>query len=53
MSDTVNDPRITQSLAGEKGIWRWVVPPEDGQRCKNHDPIGVAVGKLIPAGLRD
>ena len=50
MSDTVNDPRITQSLAGEKGIWKWVVPPKKMNGAyENHDPIGVAVGKLIPA----
>jgi hypothetical protein len=50
MSDTVSDPRIMQSRAGEKGIWKWVVPPKkmDGA-YENHDPIGVAVGKLIPA----
>jgi hypothetical protein len=50
MSDTVNDPRIVQSQAGEKGIWKWVVPPRKmNGACENHDPIGVAIGKLIPA----
>ncbi len=50
MSDTVNDPRIMQSRAGEKGIWKWVVPPKKMNGAyENHDPIGVAVGKLIPA----
>jgi hypothetical protein len=50
MSDTVNDPRIVQSQAGEKGIWKWVVPPKKMKGAyENHDPIGVADGKLIPA----
>lgn len=50
MSDTVNDPRIFQSQAGEKGIWKWVVPPKKMNGAyENHDPIGVADGKLIPA----
>ncbi len=50
MSDTVNDPRIAQALAGHKGTWKWVVPPSKMNGAyDNHDPIGVAVGKLIPA----
>jgi hypothetical protein len=50
MRDTVNDPRIAQSLTSEKGIWKWVVPPKKMNGAyENHDPIGVAAGKLIPA----
>jgi len=39
-----------QAIAGQKGIWKWVVPPV---RMKggfdDHDPIGLVAGKLIPA----
>jgi hypothetical protein len=50
MSDTVRDPRIDKARNGGDGIWKWVVPPKKMHGAyANHDPIGVAVGKLIPA----
>jgi hypothetical protein len=50
MKDTVNDPRIAKAQAGEQGIWKWVVPPVRMKGAyDDHDPIGVAAGKLIPA----
>jgi hypothetical protein len=50
MNDTVNDPRIAKSLAGHKGVWKWVVPPvKMAGGFDDHDPIGLIAGKLIPA----
>lgn len=50
MEDTVHDPRIAAARKSGVGTWKWVVPPVKMKGAYNdHDPIGVAVGKLIPA----
>ncbi len=50
MKDTVHDPRIVVST-GHWGIWDLGRPhPMKGKGAfDDHDPIGVAAGKLIPA----
>jgi hypothetical protein len=48
--DTVNDPRIAKSEATETGIWKSAVPPVKMKGAfDDHDPIGLAAGKMIPA----
>src|SRR5579862_1819845 len=50
MADSLADPRISQSQAAGLGIWKWVVPPvKMNGAFDDHDPIGLAAGKLIPA----
>jgi hypothetical protein len=50
LKDTVHDPRIARSQAGETGIWKWVVPPIKMKGAfDNNDPIGLAAGEKIPA----
>ena len=50
MADTIQDPRIAKSLKSGMGIWKWVVPPVKMKGgFDDHDPIGLAAGKLIPA----
>jgi hypothetical protein len=52
MKDTVNDPRIAAARAGNSwGMWD-IGRPHDSKTkgaFDDHDPIGVAAGKLIPA----
>lgn len=47
---TPDDPRAAASETAGTGIWKAVVPPihMNGQFA-DHDPIGLAAGKLIPA----
>lgn len=50
MADTVNDPRIAAAHKSGMGTWKWVVPPVKMKGgFDDHDPIGLAAGKLIPA----
>jgi hypothetical protein len=50
MADTVNDPRIAAAQNAGMGTWKWVVPPVKMKGgFDDHDPIGLAAGKLIPA----
>jgi hypothetical protein len=50
MADTVNDPRIAAAQKSGMGRWKWVVPPvKMNGGFNDHDPIGLAAGKLIPA----
>lgn len=50
LKDSLQDPRIAHAQSGEKGIWKWVVPPvKMNGAFDNHDPIGVIAGKKIPA----
>ncbi len=50
MTDTVNDPRIATAQKSGMGTWKWVVPPVKMKGgFEDHDPIGLAAGKLIPA----
>jgi hypothetical protein len=50
MADTVHDPRLTAAQKAGAGTWKWVVPPVKMKGAyDDHDPIGVAIGKLIPA----
>jgi hypothetical protein len=50
MADTVRDPRLEAARKLGVGTWKWVVPPVKMKGAYNdHDPIGVAIGKLIPA----
>ena len=50
MADTVHDPRLEAARKAGVGTWKWVVPPVKMKGAYNdHDPIGVAIGKLIPA----
>ncbi|MGH6817679.1 MAG: hypothetical protein ACREC1_02775 [Methylovirgula sp.] len=50
MKDTLQDPRIANAQGGERGIWKWVVPPVKMKGAfDNNDPIGVIAGKKIPA----
>jgi hypothetical protein len=50
MNDTVQDPRIVHAQGGEKGIWKWVVPPVKMKGAfDDNDPLGVIAGKKIPA----
>ncbi len=50
MADTVNDPRIATAQKAGMGTWKWVVPPVKMKGgFDDHDPIGLAAGKLIPA----
>jgi hypothetical protein len=50
MADTVNDPRIAAAQNSHMGTWKWVVPPVKMKGgFADHDPIGLAAGKLIPA----
>jgi hypothetical protein len=44
------DPRIAAAYAAQMGIWKAVVPPVKMKGAfDDHDPIGLAAGKLIPA----
>jgi hypothetical protein len=44
------DPRAVHALSDHMGIWKAVVPPVKMPGAfDDHDPIGVAAGKLIPA----
>jgi hypothetical protein len=44
------DPRAVHALSENMGIWKAVVPPVKMPGAfADHDPIGVAAGKLIPA----
>jgi hypothetical protein len=52
MKDTVNDPRIAAARAGNSwGMWDIGRPHDSTTKgaFDDHDPIGVAAGKLIPA----
>jgi hypothetical protein len=50
MADSVQDPRIGAAHKSGMGIWKWVVPPVKMKGgFDDHDPIGLAAGKLIPA----
>jgi hypothetical protein len=50
MTDTVQDPRIAHAQSGEKGIWKWAVPPvRMNGAFGNNDPLGVIAGQKIPA----
>jgi hypothetical protein len=50
MADTVNDPRIAAAQKSGMGTWKWVVPPVKMKGgFGDHDPIGLAAGKLVPA----
>ncbi len=50
MADTVKDPRIAAAHKSGMGTWKWVVPPVKMKGgFDDHDPIGLAAGKLIPA----
>ncbi len=50
MKDTIHDPRIANAHGGEKGIWKWVVPPVKMKGAfDDNDPLGVIAGKKIPA----
>jgi hypothetical protein len=50
LKDTVHDPRIAKSRASDAGIWKSAVPPVKMKGAfDDNDPIGVAVGKKIPA----
>jgi hypothetical protein len=50
LKDTLQDPRIATSQSGEKGIWKWVVPPVKMKGAfDDNDPLGVIAGKKIPA----
>lgn len=53
MKDTVNDPRIANSKSGGSSNWgMWDIGRPHPMKGKgvfdDHDPIGVAAGKLIP-----
>lgn len=44
------DPRIAAAQAAHSGIWKSVVPPIKMKGAfDDHDPIGLAAGKMIPA----
>ncbi len=44
------DPRIAAAQAAQTGIWKGVVPPVKMKGAfDDHDPIGLAAGKMIPA----
>jgi hypothetical protein len=44
------DPRSAAAQAAQTGIWKAVVPPvRMNGAFDDHDPIGLAAGKLIPA----
>ncbi len=44
------DPRIAPAHAAQMGIWKAVVPPVKMKGAfDDHDPIGLAAGKQIPA----
>ncbi len=44
------DPRIAAAQAAQTGIWKAVVPPVKMKGAfDDHDPIGLAAGKMIPA----
>jgi len=44
------DPRAVHALSTQMGIWKAVVPPVRMPGAfDDHDPIGLAAGKLIPA----
>jgi hypothetical protein len=44
------DPRIAAAQATQTGIWKAVVPPVKMKGAfDDHDPIGLAAGKMIPA----
>jgi hypothetical protein len=44
------DPRIAAAHAAQMGIWKAVVPPVKMKGAfDDHDPIGLAAGKMIPA----
>lgn len=46
----VQDPRIAAAQATQMGIWKAVVPPVKMKGAfDDHDPIGLAAGKMIPA----
>ncbi len=50
MADTVNDPRIAAARKLGMGTWKWAVPPVKMKGgFDDHDPIGLAAGKLIRA----
>ncbi len=50
LKDAAKDPGIAHAERGEKGIWKWVVPPvRMNGAFDNHDPIGLIAGKKIPA----
>ncbi len=50
LNDTVHDPRIAKSQAGEMGIWKSAVPPIKMKGAfDDNDPMGVITGKKIPA----
>ncbi|HEY0145736.1 MAG TPA: hypothetical protein VGB93_06230 [Methylovirgula sp.] len=50
MADTVNDPRIEAARKSGMGTWKWAVPPVKMKGgFEDHDPIGLAAGKLVPA----
>jgi hypothetical protein len=50
LNDTVHDPRIAKSQAGEMGIWKSAVPPVKMKGAfDDNDPMGLAAGKKIPA----
>jgi hypothetical protein len=50
LKDTTQDSRIANAQAGEKGIWKWVVPPiRMNGAFDDNDPLGVIAGQKIAA----
>ena len=47
---TARDPRVVAAQNSGAGIWKSVVPPVEMKgELRDHDPIGLVAGQLIPA----